>query len=171
VNWTNLLKDEIESTYRATEGLVRLVDDQALGWRPATGSNWMTTGQLLEHITTACGACCKGFVTGDWGLPAGASESDLDVLPGAEKMPSAKDVKATLAKLADDKRVALDMVAKAGEKDLASRMLGAPWNPKPQALGHQLLHMVGHLASHKSQLFYYLKLQGKPVHTGTLWGM
>jgi hypothetical protein len=30
--------------------------------------------------------------------------------------------------------------------------------------------MVDHLASHKSQLFYYLKLMGRPVHTGSLWG-
>jgi hypothetical protein len=31
--------------------------------------------------------------------------------------------------------------------------------------------MVGHLAQHKGQLFYYLKLQGKPVNTAHLWGM
>jgi hypothetical protein len=31
--------------------------------------------------------------------------------------------------------------------------------------------MIGHLAQHKAQLFYYLKLQGKPVHTGHLYGM
>jgi hypothetical protein len=28
-----------------------------------------------------------------------------------------------------------------------------------------------HLAQHKGQLFYYLKLQGKPVNTTDLWGM
>jgi hypothetical protein len=31
--------------------------------------------------------------------------------------------------------------------------------------------MLGHLTQHKGQLFYYLKLQGKPVNTGDLWGM
>jgi hypothetical protein len=31
--------------------------------------------------------------------------------------------------------------------------------------------MVTHLDVHKSQLFYYLKLQGKPVNTAHLWGM
>jgi hypothetical protein len=31
--------------------------------------------------------------------------------------------------------------------------------------------MVEHLAQHKGQLFYYFKLQGKPVNTGHLWGM
>jgi hypothetical protein len=31
--------------------------------------------------------------------------------------------------------------------------------------------MVDHLFCHKNQLFYYLKLMGKPVDTGSLWGM
>jgi hypothetical protein len=31
--------------------------------------------------------------------------------------------------------------------------------------------MLAHLAQHKGQLFYYLKLMGRPVHTGHLWGM
>ena len=38
-------------------------------------------------------------------------------------------------------------------------------------LGHRLLQMVDHLKQHKGQLFYYLKLQGKPVSTTDLWGM
>jgi len=38
-------------------------------------------------------------------------------------------------------------------------------------LGQRLLQMAYHLGSHKAQLFYYLKLQGVPVHTGHLWGM
>ncbi|MDE0394080.1 MAG: hypothetical protein OYK82_04805, partial [Gammaproteobacteria bacterium] len=29
--------------------------------------------------------------------------------------------------------------------------------------------MIWHLAQHKGQLFYYLKLQGKPVNTMHLW--
>jgi len=30
--------------------------------------------------------------------------------------------------------------------------------------------MIQHLDRHKVQLFYYLKLQGKPVNTADLWG-
>ncbi len=30
--------------------------------------------------------------------------------------------------------------------------------------------MIEHLKQHKGQLFYYLKLQGKPVNTSDLWG-
>jgi hypothetical protein len=33
------------------------------------------------------------------------------------------------------------------------------------------LHGIHHLQQHKGQLFYYLKLQGKPVNTEHLWGM
>ena len=94
-----------------------------------------------------------------------------DMAPGADKMPAAKDVASTLKKLADDKKVALDMVAKVGEKDLGSKLVAAPWDDRKQPIGVQFLHMVGHLNNHKGQLFYYLKLQGKPVDTMTLYGM
>ena len=168
-DWTSLIKSEIESSYHATEGLMKLVDPKSLGWKPATGANWMTTGQLLEHLTNACGACMKGFVTGDWGMPADASMESM--LPPAEKLPAVKSVDEATKKLAADKQVALEMLAKAGEKDLTTKKVAAPWNPTPTLLGQQLLQMVGHLQQHKGQLFYYLKLQGKPVNTGHLWGM
>ena len=40
---------------------------------------------------------------------------------------------------------------------------------KNHALGWQIFQMVLHLDRHKSQLFYYLKLQGKPLGTLDLW--
>jgi hypothetical protein len=168
MNWTELLKGEVEQTYRAAEGLMRKVEPKDLAWRPPTGSNWMTTGQLLEHMTTACGACCQGFVTGDWGMPADASEDDM--LPAAERMPAAKSVGDAIAALARDKETALRMIETSGESALASKAVSAPWDPTPRPLGRQFLHMVGHLGQHKAQLFYYLKTQGKPVHTGDLYG-
>jgi len=169
MNWTELLKNEIESTYHATEGLLGLVEDRNLNWKPATGTNWMTTGQLLNHLTTACGACCAGFVTGEWGMPADAKPEDM--LPTADKMPSAKSVAETKKALAADKKLAMQMVVEAGEKNLGTQKIGAPWDPTEKILGQQLLHMIGHLGTHKAQLFYYLKLQGKPVHTGNMYGM
>ncbi len=165
MNWTELLKGRIEDVYRATEGLVALVDDKSLSWKPVTGSNWMTTGQLLKHIETACGACCKGFVTGDWSI---AGE---DMAPSADRMPATKSVAETRKALAADKKTALQMVVEVGEKDLGSKKVAAPWDPTERALGEQFLNMLGHLSTHKAQLFYYLKLQGKPVHTGNMYGM
>jgi hypothetical protein len=165
MNWTDLLKREIEDTYKAADGLMAMVDSKGLGWKPPTGTNWMTTGQLLRHMTEACGACCRMFVTGEW-----PEMSPEDMLPSAEKMPSAASVKEARDLLAKDRNVALASVVEAGEKDLAGKQLPAPWDPTPQILGRQLLHMVGHLGTHKAQLFYYLKLQGKPVNTMNLYG-
>ena len=174
MNWTEMLTQQVEDTYKATEGLINLVDEEKLAWKPMTGDNWMTTAQLLKHIDSACGACFKGFVTGDWGMPEGASSEDMspeDMLPTADKMPAVASLDEARQELAADKQVALDMLAQAGEDDLASKMVAAPWSPVPLPLGYQLNLMVAHLAQHKAQLFYYLKLQGVPVNTGHLWGM
>ena len=90
----------------------------------------------------------------------------------AEGLPAVKTVAEARKKLAADKQVALAALAKAGEAGLESTLREAPWAPgvkKP--LGQHALEMVGHLSQHKAQLFYYLKLQGKPVNTLTLYGM
>ncbi len=174
MNWTQLLTQSIEETYGATSGLFELVDEGGLDWKPATGENWMSMGQLLLHTATGCGEPCKGFVTGDWGMPEGVSLADVppeEMLPSAEKMEAVSSLDEARQALAADKQLALDMIAQAGEDDLATKMVTAPWDPRPQLLGYMLLQMVGHLGIHKAQLFYYLKLRGKPVHTGNLFGM
>jgi hypothetical protein len=174
VNWTQLLKSEIETTYRTTAGLLDKVDPDALDWKPPSGSNWMTVGQLLKHISEACGAGCRAFVTGDWGLPPGVKVEDLspeEMLPPAEKLPTIGSTDEAKKLLSEDKAVALQMIEQAGENDLANKEIAAPWAPGVEyVLGRQLLQMVQHLDRHKSQLFYYLKLQGKPVNTADLWG-
>jgi uncharacterized damage-inducible protein DinB len=174
MNWTELLKAEIESAYSVTEKLLQHVDDKTLGWKPSAGTNWMTVGQLLMHLSSACGAGCKGFVTGDWGFPEGVDVYQLppeEMLPPAEKMPAITSVDETRELLRQDKKTALEALAKCSEEDLALKPAPAPWDRTPLVLGHRLLQMVDHLKQHKGQLFYYLKLQGKPVHTGDLWGM
>ncbi len=175
MNWTELLNIESAASYQATEGLFTLVTDDMLAWKPETGSSWMTVGQLMFHITSACGACMKGFVTGDWGLPEGQDYEDMPeelMLPPAEKMPAVESVAQAVDMLAIDKMLAHEMVERAGEEDLEHKMQSAPWSPDIEyPLGRHLLNMVGHLESHKAQLFYYLKLKGLPVHTGNLWGM
>ena len=174
MNWTELLKKEIEQGYQVTERLMDLVADKELNWKPSTGTNWMTMGQLLMHITGSCGACCRGFVTGDWGMPEGMDASNMspeDMLPPAEKLPFVTSVAEAKKLLAEDKKVALEMLTKSGERDLVDRKVKAPWDLTEKMLGSCLLEMVGHLNLHKAQLFYYLKLQGKPVNTGHLWGM
>ncbi len=173
MSWTELLTREMENVYGVTDKLLDLVDADKLDWKPASGENWMTTGQLLMHIATACGQPCKGFVTGDWGMPADFDPSQLkpeDMLPPAEKMPTVGSVAEAKRMLAEDKQVALAMVKQASEGDLANKPAPAPWDPHKMVLGHRMLQMVDHLSHHKGQLFYYLKLQGKPVNTKHMWG-
>ena len=174
MNWTEVLQSEVKGAYKATEGLLDLVDDSTLDWKPSTGDNWMTTGQLVMHITNACGFCFRGFVTGDWGMPEGVDLAEMpaeEMLLPAEKMPTLSSVAEAKRLLAEDKQLALDMLVQTGEEALANTTASAPWDPRELVLGYRLLQMVGHLNQHKAQLFYYLKLQGQPVNTGHLWGM
>ena len=174
MNWTELLNSRVNEVFAATEGLLDHVDEGSFDWRPETGHNWMTMGQLLEHCVTACGCCMAGFVTGDWKMPDGTDVSEMspeEMMPPADKMPTAKDLASVRAGLAADKKLSHEMIAKAGESDLATKMVTAPWMPMPLPLGVQLASMIGHLENHKAQLFFYLKSQGKPMHTGLLYGM
>ena len=44
-----ILQEDAASVYQSTEGLMRLVDESQLDWKPSTGENWMTVGQLLRR--------------------------------------------------------------------------------------------------------------------------
>lgn len=162
--WKDILQTQVNDAYRAAEGLLGLVSDTELGWKPSDGENWMNTGQLIEHMTDSCGSMMRGFATGEWSFPDQMPES-------VEGFPSVASVSEGKEKLTADKKLALDTIADLSEQDLIDRMVQAPWAKTPHPLGHQLSQMISHLDSHKAQLFYYLKLQGKPVHTGHLWGM
>lgn len=174
MNWTELLKGEAEIAYASAAKLMEKVDAGSLTWKPTTGKNWMTVGQLLKHISEACGAGCRGFVTSQWALPGEKKWDELppeEMLPSAEKLPSVSSVDEAKKLLAKDKSLALEMIERAGERELANKCIAAPWAPDtPIALGVHLLRMIQHLEKHKSQLFYYLKLQGKAVSTPDLWG-
>jgi len=174
MNWTQLLKSEIETAYETTASLLDKVDPDRLDWKPETGCNWMTVGQLLKHLSEACGAGCRAFLTGDWGLPPGVKMEDLspeEILPPAEKLPTIGGIDEAKKLLSADKALAIKIVEQAGEENLANKNIAAPWAPgNSYALGRHFLHLVEHLERHKTQLFYYLKLQGKAVNTVDLWG-
>jgi uncharacterized damage-inducible protein DinB len=174
MNWRQLLIDEIEYGYAVADKVMALVNDTALDWKPDSGANWMTTGQLIKHLATCCGPTFRGFVTGDWGMPADFDPKDMkpeDMLLPAEAMPTIDSVAAARQELADDKKLTLEMLEKVSDEDLDTKPAPAPWDPRPMLLGHRLLSMVLHVMQHKGQLYYYLKLQGNPVNTGDLWGM
>lgn len=164
MGWKDTLTQQTKGAYKATEGLIDLLTDDDLGWKPATGENWMTIGQLLEHLSESCGTLMRSFVTGEWNLPEGGMQP-------ADKLPTIANLDEAKQRLAADKQAALSTLAELADDDLCNRKVSAPWDKEPLPLGHQLGFMAAHLESHRSQLFYYLKLMGKPVHTGHLWGM
>jgi len=169
-----ILKSQIKDTYQATDDLLSMVEDSELNWKPNKEGNWWTVGQLLRHITVSCGIWCKGFVTGTWD---DAGDVDYTKVPEGQPLPladayrSIESVAAAREALAKDKAVALQMIEATTNEELLTKTVVAPWNPTPRVLSLRLLDMLRHLESHKSQLYYYLKLMGKPVHTGHLWGM
>ncbi|MBC8523828.1 MAG: DinB family protein [Chlorobium phaeobacteroides] len=174
MDWKEALQKEMAGAYRATEKLMELVSEEMLTWKPSEGENWMTMGQLLHHIGTGCGGGFKGFVTGDWGFPEGMDTSKMkheDVIPPAERLPSVSSMEEAKNMLQEDKKIAEQMLAQCKEEDLSNKIVPAPWDPSPAVLGQRLLQSIEHLKSHKSQLYYYIKLSGARVGTPQLWGM
>lgn len=169
-----MLTSQIEDTYRATDDLMSLVNDADLEWSPNQGTNWWTVGQLLRHMTVSCGIWCKGFITDVWDDAGDVDPTKIpesSPLPPAEAYRSIESVEAARSDLERDRAVALHVLSQTSSEELVNRTAVAPWNPTPRVLALRLLDMIRHLESHKSQLYYYLKLMGKPVHTGNLWGM
>jgi uncharacterized damage-inducible protein DinB len=170
----DMLLREAEDTYLITGKLFRRVTDNELSWKPATGKNWMTIGQLMMHCASfGCGKAIQGFVKGDWGLPEGTRLEDLAAenhLPLAAELPSVESVEQAVRLLKDDRDLALSCIAEANDGELLGKTFPAPWGGPELPLFHHLLRMIAHLAQHKGQLFYYLKLMGKQVDTKDLWG-
>ncbi len=167
---TEILLAEAEANYAIADRLIRRVSDDELHWTPRTGRNWMTLGQLLMHVASfGCGKAVCGFVTGDWGT-ASEDATEHEHRPPAEALPRVESVHRALEMLAADRDVALGCIRAAGESDLLERRVAAPWGGPAVSLFQQILRMIAHLAQHKGQLFYYLKLMGKDVGTADLWG-
>ncbi len=167
---TRVLLSEAETTFAVTERLFRRVSDGDLVWTPPTGGNWMTMGQLLMHCASfGCGKAIEGFVTGDFGAGCVDAAAE-DHVPPAARLPAVKTVAEGLDLLAADRSLSLASIRRAGEADLLGRVVAAPWGGARMPLFQQILRMIDHLAQHKGQLFYYLKLMGKDVDTADLWG-
>ena len=145
---------------------MRLVPPDKLGWRPSDSNNWMTLGQLLDHLAEPTGVPMRGFITGQW-----PSVSEGEVLPPAGKMPSAASVDEALKRLEADRQLTLTLLGELSQDEFRNRTVVAPWDPTPQPLWCQLLLMVEHQINHKAMLFAYLKMLGAPVNTAHLYGM
>jgi uncharacterized damage-inducible protein DinB len=169
----DVLRQDAELAYATTEKLLDRVPADGLEWKPPSGENWMTMGQLVLHCTNACGMGIKGFLTGDWGLPEGARFEDLppeQMLPPASALPSVASLEEARRRFLEDKQLALSQLAGVDEARLLSERSPAPWGGPEVTLFQHLESMIHHLGQHKGQLFYYLKLMGQPVNTADLWG-
>ncbi len=170
----DVLRQDAELAYATTEKLLARVPADALEWKPSSGENWMTVGQLVMHCTNACGMGIKGFLTGDWGLPEGVRFEDMpaeQMLPPASALPSVASLDEARRRLAEDKQLALAQIDGVDEARLLSERCPAPWGGPEVTLFQHLESMIHHLGQHKGQLFYYLKLLGQPVNTADLWGV
>jgi uncharacterized damage-inducible protein DinB len=167
-----VLIQEAEMSYNVTENLFKKVSNSQLNWKPETGKNWMTVAQLLMHCSKyACGDAVKGFITGVWETPEGGDPEHESNQPPAEKLPKVTSVEEALDLLEKDKNHTLQQLKDIEESVLLSKNVVAPWGGPEAPLFNYLLMMIDHLKQHKGQLFYYLKLMGKDVNTGDLWGM
>ncbi len=167
---TQVLLDEAEATYQVLEKLIRQVSDEELPWQPAEGRDWMSMGQLLLHCTSfGCGKAVRGFITGQWPADVEQAEADAHV-PAVADLAAVASVREALALLKEDHEVTLSCISAAGDSNLLTRRVVAPWGGRELSLFEQLLAMIKHLAQHKGQLFYYLKLMGKRVDSHDLWG-
>jgi hypothetical protein len=170
-----VLLEDARATYLITEKLFHRVADSELLWRPTTGRDWMTVGQLLMHCANyGCGKAIRGFVRGDWDLPKGENFQDLGAtqdVPAAAALPSVKSVEQALDLLERDRRLALSCIREVEETELLAKRIIAPWGGPALSLFQQLVLMIAHLAQHKGQLFYYLKLMDKDLNTSDLWGV
>ncbi len=155
-----------DQAFKATIGLVKMVPEDKLDWRPDDTNNWLTVGQLLAHLPTATGFCMNMFVTGEW-----PEMPESEMIPPAEKMPTVSSVSEAVEKLEADRQLAAKLLEELSEEDYSGKMVAAPWNPTPMPLWVQLLAMVEHQINHKAALFAYLKLLGVPVNTMHLYGM
>lgn len=173
MDWKHDLGAAMAREYKAAEGLLSRLTDADLGWKPAADNNWMTAGQLAHHIGDACGMLFVGFTTGSWPMPEGFDPDNMkpeDMLPPAEKLPTVATVAEALERLHADREAAEAALAGCDDGRFADPT-PAPWDPTLMPLAERLRQGIYHLASHKTQLFFYLKLRGLPVHTGDLWGM
>jgi len=168
MKYADILKQDAEGAYHAAAGLFKLVDESALDWKPESGTNWMTVGQLMKHTAEACGSTVKGFVTGDWGFPTAIPPEEA-TMPTADSMKAVSSIEEALKLLEEDRKLAFEMFDKAGEDRLINERSAPPWGGPERTLFQHCHEMIVHLMQHKGQLFYYLKLQGKDINTMHLW--
>jgi hypothetical protein len=143
------------------ESLINMVPADKLGWRP--GPNFMSTGQVLAHLSDGLGGGLETTLSGKW-----PSMQEMESGMKLENMPSC-GVHEALSKLEKDKAILRSTLDSISEEDFTHRVVSVPWGwtTKFEIIG---VAFLGHFNNHKMQLFTYLKLLGLPVNSETLYG-
>ena len=153
----------------STEALIKIAPADKIDWKPMEG-NFLTLGQVLDHLTADFGSGIKAFITGDWGVeltPEGEFPPEMQGLPPAEKFPCC-DPETALKKLDESYKIAKEALKKLSEEEFRNKIVKAPWGEKGP-MWAMLLSLLEHQINHKYQLFFYLKMLGLPVNTYTLY--
>ena len=149
-----------ESIYRPMAKLISLAPASKLDWKPGKG-DYMNLGQLLHHLSTCPGAFVAAVNNAF--PPSAAFQKFIQEDLKNNKTPEVAGRE--VSRGWDEAKAALTGVSPA---DFQARIVAVPWGP-PMPLWRTCLGMAEHWVNHKYQLFFYLKLLGRPVNTMTLY--
>jgi uncharacterized damage-inducible protein DinB len=161
-----VLQNELDRAYDSTIHLMKMVDDTDLNWKPASGNNWMNMAQLLKHLATPNSFIFQGFISDKWPVDPESFENLKleDTFPPLDQMPGITSVAEAIEELNADRDTTMEELNKSSNEQLSTKPAPLPWD-RDKVLFHRLLGSIEHFNMHKAQLFYYLKLLGKPVNT------
>lgn len=153
--------DLVMEAYKPAATLIRMAPADKLDWRPAP--NFMSLGQLIDHMGGGIGTDLRCLITGEWPFTPEQMEDGMKL----ENIPSC-NVEQALAKLEKDKAVLREVLDGISEEDFAAKAVSTPWGMKGK-LEPMAISFREHFTNHKMQLFTYLKLLGFSVNTETLY--
>ena len=142
-----------------TEPLFRMFPPEKLDWKPTEKS--FSAAQLMAHMAAALRVYGNGIATGTWGF-----KSMREIFVSNRRTPASsldESIAALHANYQEFKRLVGRLTEQEFDAEIDSPQMGrAPrWRAAMLAVEHH--------ASHKAELFMYLKMIGEPVHTGHLY--
>lgn len=150
-------------TLDAIAGLVRRAPADQLAWRPVDGA--LTLGQLLAHVAGSLTDVVE-MVLHPEAMP---SEEEMAAMMDSSRWPSATPDEA-LATIAEQKAKLPGLLAEVTDERWLTEQRALPWGVRG-SLGLCAMQGLEHAVSHRSQLFWYLKILGHPISTMELYGM
>ncbi|MFH2000122.1 MAG: DinB family protein [Planctomycetota bacterium] len=163
MNKTDFILD-IRKTQAPLKAMVEMIPDDKLDWAPAKG--FMSVGQVLKHLSENW-CVIRMMITNEWPF---SDAKEMEECMKLENMPACSKSEALEAMDKDLNDAVAYMEKEISDKDFFDRQVTAPWGFSG-AIWQAVMMIKDHQLNHKMQLHLYLKLLGKPVHTGTLYGM